>query len=338
MKTFVGIVRDHSASMRPITNKAMEDFNSIVESIRSSDQETFVTSIMCGVNRIHVRQVTNEVVAINVPVKEVPVLKSYEATGTGTPLFDSVMLAIKSLSENVKVKDANDPMTSYLVMVVTDGGENASTTKDKELAEKIRELQATDKWSFVFRVPRGYKGALTRLGIPDGNILEWDVSSEGMHHSTIETSSAISNYFVEKIKGVTSTFRFYADTSNLTKEVVSSVLTDVTAKVRIAPVSDEKHGTDIKSFCNEYFGQFVKGKAYYQLTKAEEVQPQKSVIVQDKSDYKFYAGNDARNLLGLNSNGYIRVHPGNLSKYNVFVQSTSVNRKLVKGTTVVYEI
>jgi hypothetical protein len=48
-----------------------------------------------------------------------------------------------------------------------------------------------------------------------------------------------------------------------------------------------------------------------------------------------YGGDDARQLLGL-PDGDARIQIQNLATYQVFIQSTSVNRKLVRGTNILY--
>jgi hypothetical protein len=49
-----------------------------------------------------------------------------------------------------------------------------------------------------------------------------------------------------------------------------------------------------------------------------------------------YSGSDARTLIGLPTSGNARLHPGNHGNYDIFIQSTSINRKLVGGTGVLY--
>jgi hypothetical protein len=64
------------------------------------------------------------------------------------------------------------------------------------------------------------------------------------------------------------------------------------------------------------------------------VQPQKAIVLREPITGRIYSGHPARQLLGLPTDGTTRakVTPGMMSKYQVFVQSTSVNRKLVGGT------
>ena len=80
------------------------------------------------------------------------------------------------------------------------------------------------------------------------------------------------------------------------------------------------------------------GNAYYQLTKNEKVQAAKSLVVKDKSTGAIYGGHEARALIGMPTDVQVRVKPGNLQHWDIFVQSTSFTRKLVRGTELLYRI
>lgn len=82
----------------------------------------------------------------------------------------------------------------------------------------------------------------------------------------------------------------------------------------------------------------LKGAAFYQLTKAEKnVQSWKYILIRRKGSGEVYAGReDVRRMLGLPVGVDVGVNPGNHGDYDIFVQSASVNRKLVRGTDVVY--
>jgi hypothetical protein len=196
-------------------------------------------------------------------------------------------------------------------------------------------LQASDRWTFVFRVPRGYANGLVRLGIPAGNILEWDQTTRGVEVASAATQTAMSSYFDNRSRGLTSTNKFYADLSTLSSKTVKQALRNISAEVSCYFVAPEKHGIAIKTFMDEHGG-FRLGTAYYQLSKTEKVQEHKTICICDRDTHAIYGGAAARDLLGLPHHGAISLTPHRLGNYDVFVQSTSVNRKLVGGTTVLY--
>jgi hypothetical protein len=49
-----------------------------------------------------------------------------------------------------------------------------------------------------------------------------------------------------------------------------------------------------------------------------------------------YGGDQARDLLGLPRGQSIKLVPGRSGDYEVYVQSTSINRRLIPGTQVLY--
>jgi hypothetical protein len=228
---------------------------------------------------------------------------------------------------------------SFLVMAVTDGQENASRRYNaRSIAEKIQQLQATDRWTFVFRVPRGHSHELVRMGIPAGNILEWDQTERGVEVATRATAAAFDEYYDGRTRGFTSTKSFYnTDMSNISKATVKAKLIDITKEVQFFDVPNMV-GLEIRKFVELKTGQtMVKGSAFYQLIKTEsEVQDYKQIAIRDKKGGHVYSGAEARKMLGLPYNGTVKIVPGNHGAYDIFIQSTSVNRKLVPGTQVMY--
>lgn len=101
----------------------------------------------------------------------------------------------------------------------------------------------------------------------------------------------------------------------------------------------------IKGFVEKNGITYKVGKAFYELTKTEEVQQYKEIILQDKISGDMYYGDDARKHLGLKPQcerkgdyAHEKLIPVKDDEYRVFVQSTSVNRKLVAGTNLLYEV
>jgi hypothetical protein len=83
--------------------------------------------------------------------------------------------------------------------------------------------------------------------------------------------------------------------------------------------------------------EYLKGAAFYQLTKTEaRVSHTKLIAVRDRTTGKFYAGADARKMIGLPTDRNARLHPGDHGNFDIFIQSESVNRLLVPGTGLMY--
>ena len=95
---------------------------------------------------------------------------------------------------------------------------------------------------------------------------------------------------------------------------------------------------EIRPFVERSGYTYVKGNAFYQLTKDENaVQPYKEILLREKNKQIIYGGDGARKLIGLQEKLTVAVQPGNHANWDIFVQSTSVNRKLVRGTTLLYK-
>lgn len=349
MRQYIGISRDHSISMGSLTQAAMKDYNQTVDSIKEASKtnniETIVSIVECGrppsfantglpydpwVQRQ--RAIVRRDI-VNIDVDKLPTLTRYVADGSATPLFDS----IGELIEILEKQDTGYLSDTFLVMAITDGEENASQVWNAaKLTKKIQALQATDRWTFVFRCPQGYKRNFTRLGIPDGNILEWELTERGVEHATTVTTSSFDSYYVSKARGATFTNKFFADTAAIPVTKVKSQLIDVSSKIDRRHVYDQDDGKTIRDFYEMLFGQgtYVAGICYYELTKTEDVQENKKLIILNKETNAMYTGKNARELLDLPETGTIKLAPGKLGKYKVFVQSTSFTRKVYTGTTV----
>ena len=334
MKTYVALVRDHSGSMRTLRNAAANDYNLTIDGIKQSMLEEKQTAIATVVECGHGHRAEVRTVEKGRDIQHLPNISDYVANGSGTPLWDSVGEAISNI-ENVFDKDSLD--VAFLVMVITDGEENASRKWNATtIAQKITQLQATDRWTFVFRVPRGMSKTLTRVGIPAGNIMEWEQTEQSLVQSTVVTQNATREYFRNRTMGINASNSFYADLSSVSPQEIRSNLVDMSSKYWLAPVLPSQNGMAIKDFCQNQFKDYELGRAYYQLTKTEKVQQQKNIAIREKTSGKVYSGPSARQLLGLPSYGEIRLKPGSFGNYEVYIQSTSVNRKLEGNTNILY--
>jgi hypothetical protein len=115
-----------------------------------------------------------------------------------------------------------------------------------------------------------------------------------------------------------------------------------TVQSNLTPLSNRQytilsvHGdSPIRDFVQGQGFSYSVGKGYYQLTKTETIQPQKQIMIREKRTGKVYSGASARDLLGLPHGMSVRVKPEANPEYDVFVQSTSVNRKVLDGTDLI---
>jgi Mg-chelatase subunit ChlD len=250
----------------------------------------------------------------------------------GTALFDTVSTAI---GDHLKPERIDEDV-AYLLIVQTDGqDEHSYDRKGERMKELVRQVQSTDRWTITFQLPPGFKQKFcTTYGIHSGNCIEWERSTQGMEVATQWAAAATSNYVANRSVGINAMSTFYTDLSDLTSKDLKTSLANIQDKVKTFTVPAE---VEIRPFIEEKTGYpYQAGSVFYQLTKTEKVQDTKKLLIQEKNTKAIYAGNEARTLLGLPTGVDCRVRPGNHANFDLFVQSTSVNRKLVRGTKLVH--
>lgn len=101
----------------------------------------------------------------------------------------------------------------------------------------------------------------------------------------------------------------------------------------------------IKDFVDRFIGvPFARGKGFYQLQgKSYTIQEGKEVVLRDKDTGTLLTGKEARNAIGVPYGERAQISISRIpfdvrKKYDVFVQSTSYNRKLIGGSAFLYEV
>jgi hypothetical protein len=337
LQTHIAFCIDESGSVAGIVKPLVEAYNQTVTDIRTAvldeGQEASMTALAFGD-----RVLKHRILYVGQQVQTVEPLDHNSLNPTGmTPLFDSVWRAIKKLEE----LDDGKPSTSFVVSVITDGQENQSV--DPGVPTTVREIEkktSTDRWTFTFLVPNGNEDWFSsHFNIPRGNVQGWDTkTARGTKDAFIVSSAAYGEFFKQKssrgIKKMSSK-SFYSSTADLTVREARSSLSEITNQVQfIIPHMD----CQIRDAIIGHGKEWIKGAAFYALIKTEKkVQPYKMVALRVKTSGKVYSGQSARDMLGIGqATGTVRLVPGDHGKFDVFIQSTSVNRKIAAGTEVMY--
>jgi len=92
----------------------------------------------------------------------------------------------------------------------------------------------------------------------------------------------------------------------------------------------------INEFVRSTGATFRIGRGFYELTKPELIQERKEVVLRDKRTGYMFSGNKARDMIGMPYGMRGKVYPKE-TEYDVFIQSTSANRKLIGNTRFLYE-
>lgn len=348
----IAFVIDASISMTPHTHEVIKvadaEIAHLARRSQELDQETRVT--------VYVFSDDVECVIYDRDVLRLPSIAPFYRIGGNTALIAATMKSQQDLNATAQLYGDH----AFLTYVLTDGEENVSKhstvfggdgkrrhyhdpsarfTTD-QLARKLSDalLDLPDNWTVACLVPnaRGVHEA-KKFGFPPDNIAVWDAT----------TSAGVAEVFGETIRRATESFmagraRGVRGSKTLFTGGADRVNTrNVNASQGFRPLARDAYelhtvmgggDLEIRPYVTKVTSEpYRTGSAYYELTKPEKIQPQKVIMVRNRKSGRVYTGPDARKLLGL-PNHEVRVKPEHNPEFQIFVQSTSVNRKLVPGT------
>jgi hypothetical protein len=315
----VALVLDGSSSMSGYKNKVIEVADEQVRhlALRSEElqQETRVS--------VYVFADSVECLIFDMDVMRLPSISDlYNAYGM-TALVDAVIKSQDDLSTTSQIYGDH----AFLTFVLTDGAENASRTPWTQLSRHLN--NAGDNWTVAFLVPNSTGvGYMQRIGADKGNIAIWDASSaKGLQDSFKTIRTATENFMQNRASGVRGTRSVFSTGADAVNKNTVSTLTPLDG-YKLLPVKEKSR---IDDFVKKQGYNYHIGMGFYQLSKTETIQPQKQIIVVEKATGKAYGGKEARSLIGLPDTN-MRVKPDHNPDYDIFVQSTSLNRNLMPNT------
>ncbi|MFG2986457.1 vWA domain-containing protein [Streptomyces sp. NPDC048258] len=330
----VALVLDASSSMSHLSRKVVEVADQQIAYLarrsQELDQETRVT--------VYVFADKVECVIYDKDVLRMPSLKQLYRAGGMTALLAATLKSQRELAQTAQLYGDH----SFLTFVLTDGQENAShrcpdapSRDPRELVRAVATMIETqeDNWTLAVLVPdqMGKREAM-QCGFPKDNIAIWDATStQGLEEAGQVILKATENFMVGRTKGIRgSRAVFSTGAEAVNKDTIEAAgLTPADpSQYQLIPVARE---TAIRDWVIECGHSYRTGCAFYQLSKSEKIQAQKQIAVLEKKTDQVYTGPAARALLGL-PNTEARVKPDHNDDFTIFVQSTSVNRKLVAHT------
>ena len=293
------------------------------------DQETRVS--------VYTFNYTTECVIYDKDVLRLPsIRKHYNPTGM-TALVDATNLAVDDLAMTpTKYGDH-----SFLIFVLTDGQENNSRHQNiVNLPGKLSALPSN--WTMACLVPDQMSlHEAKKFGFPAGNIAVWNATdSTGVTEVGETIRQATDSYLTARTTGVRGTRSLFTmATNNLSTTTIKAAnLTplDPSKYVLIPVITD----IAIKEFVEQCTTNYQVGRAYYHLNSGHspkgrrgvKVQGNKQIAVLEKKTNKVFTGSEARKLVGL-PDYEVTVDPSKTDgDFDIYVQSTSLNRKLFAGT------
>jgi len=322
----IALVLDASSSMGHLQNQLVKVADAqiayLAQRSRELDQET----------RVSVYTFNSEVkcVIYDKDVLRLPSIAQHYRPFGWTALIDATMKSQEDLSQTAQLYGDH----AFLTYVLTDGAENKSRRWTGGALAQLLEKQA-ENWTVAVLVPDQIgKFEAKKFGFPVDNIAIWDAKTvKGVVEVGETIRQATDNFMVGRSSGIRGTRSLFSTggIDTLNKNTVKAA--------RLRPLARDTYDVlkvdkayPIREWVQEQGHHYLVGKAFYQLTKAETVQPQKTVAIRNRKSGRFHTGPEARNLLGLSQVDNDRVKPDLNPEYDIFIQSTSVNRKLVPGT------
>lgn len=332
----VALVLDASSSMSHLSGKVVEVADEQIAYLarrsQELDQETRVT--------VYVFADKVECVIYDKDVLRMPSLKQTYRVGGMTALLAATLKSQRELAQTAQLYGDH----SFLTFVLTDGQENAShrcpdapARNPRELVQAVATMIETqaDNWTLAVLVPdqMGKREAM-QYGFPKDNIAIWDATStRGLEEAGKVILKATEDFMVGRTKGIRGSRKVFSTGAEaVNKETIEAAgLTPVEpSQYQLLPVDRE---AAIREWIVAAGHTYRTGGAFYELSKSEKVQARKQIAVLEKKTDRVFSGPAARALLGL-PDSEVRVKPDHNDDFTIFVQSTSVNRKLVPNTRI----
>jgi hypothetical protein len=338
-------VLDESGSMYDLTTAVVNLFDdqikNLVETSKKNNQETRVSVFKFATE--YNRTPIIECVIYDTDVLRVPSIANLYHPAGGTPMIQGVMDAIQDLHKIPEMFGDH----AHMMFVITDGHET-----ERQDGEPLRKLikDLSDNWTVGCLVPDDEcRQNAIRYGFSSENCFIWKQTEEGVKEVNRVMQATTQSFMAARATGQRSMKggMFTADLSKIDKKEVQKnlealkfedfILSDITTKTKAKIPGATK--VEIRAFVESVLQlPFVKGKSFYQLQKLEEIQETKAVCVRDKRNGRVYTGDAARELIGLPTGncGTVKVKPDGVGTYEVFIQSTSINRVLTPGSKFIY--
>lgn len=316
---------DGSGSMQGREDSVVKLFNNQVAFLakrsQELDQETRVS--------VYIFNRDVQCLVFDTDVLRTPNINDLYKPSGQTALIDATLKAIEDAEKIPQLYHDS----SFLIYVISDGENNIHDYSAPKLSQRIKNLP--ENWTLGMLAPdQTAVYEAKKFGFPAENISIWDTSShQGVEGISQTIQQSTETFLVNRSKGIRGTKNLFQVDVNFSSKEVKTKLTELKPdQYNIFPVHAK---SVIKPFVESWTKETYRpGSAYYMLTKPEKIQNYKQICVQDKRNGKVYTGTNARNLLGL-PDYEIKVEPGDFKDFNIFAQSTSLNRNLMPGTQLI---
>jgi uncharacterized protein YegL len=263
-------------------------------------------------------------------VLRLPSIASLYEIGGMTALVDATVVSIEELAQTATLHGDH----SFLIYVLTDGLENASKRPRSALSAKLARLG--DNWTLACFVPNIIaKREALALGFLKDNVAVWDADDSmlGMEEVGNTVRATTEAFMVGRAAGVRGTrtlFSTGAEAVNPQTVAAAGLVPLDQKRYELLPIAETMQ---TRPFVRSMGFEYRSGTVYYLLRQTENIQKHKKLAVVDKDTNEVYwaDGDQIRQLVGLPLGVDSRVKPDANPKYEIYVQSTAVNRNLIRG-------
>lgn len=337
----IGFILDASGSMSGHRAKLIQVVDNQIAHLatvsKEMDQETRISVwVFSGYDEI-------ECVVWDKDVLRLPsIAKYYEIKGQ-TAFVDAAMMSLSDMATTSQIYGNH----SFLLYFVTDGYENNSRKfRRDQLAAALKVLADNVTVAALVPGPNEVMEA-KKLGFPAGNVKIWDSTTTlGLEKAgesiTDSTDAFMRARATTGLRSTTSLFDMSAAAVNKATIAAAGLAPLDPSEYILTTVVFGKNFQDGDDWISNYTAnvlghQYVSGRGFYQLTLAPvKVQIQKDIAIVEKKSGMVYTGKNARALLGLPGNLEVTLRASQNPDYDIFIQSTSSNRKLLVGQKYLY--
>lgn len=347
----VTVLLDASSSMRGLTSQVVKvtdsQIASLAERSKFHDQETRI-SLYTYTHHGYGPEI--KCLIWDKDVLRMPSISGLYHPDGWTPLADAMFCAI---GDARKIPQMHGNHT-HLLYLFTDGFENRSKPDHVAgLPALMREVEKLGNWTIAAFAPGiiSKNHMISQLGFHKDNIMIWDpVAEHGMEEAGEAMAASLDSYMGQRSRGMRSTTSLFSlktpDISQvvgaLTPMTEGSYFFEQVTRERLDQITCGRTGGRIDEFMQLTSGKpyTADGRTHYEMVKRERIQPYKRIAVAVPDHRKrmvaVYTGANARQLLGLPADTEVRVSPGRwkVKGYKVYIGTTSLNRQLPEGTSV----
>jgi uncharacterized protein YegL len=186
--TEIVCILDRSGSMRAIEEDARGGFNKLLEDQQNLEGNAIMTIVLFDDKY--------DMLHDGVDIQEVEPLtnKTYVPRGS-TALYDAIGRTVKTVKDRIQRASDTIVPTKVLIVILTDGHENASHEFTRDEIVKAIDNQKAKGWEFIFlgADPEGFDQEIV-ASIGAGNVLQYAPTGVGMQTAYSGVMRAAVNY------------------------------------------------------------------------------------------------------------------------------------------------